>query len=116
MSEIEESRFSRRFGRAAMFLFCFGFALVGTLQVIWAASVGWKSIDAEKWPTVPATIIKSAVRVDEARGGSAYTPTVTYQYRFAGQTYEGRRITAMDAAEMEQSVRLIVASLPPGRS
>jgi hypothetical protein len=42
-------------------------------------------------------------------------PTVTYQYRFAGQTYEGRRITAMDAAEMEQSVRLIVASLPPGR-
>jgi hypothetical protein len=36
---------------------------------------------------------------------------VTYQYRFAGQTYEGRRITAMDSAETEQSVRLIVNSL-----
>jgi hypothetical protein len=45
-----------------------------------------------------------------------YTPTVTYQYRFAGQTYEGRRITAMDSAETEQSVRLIVNSLPLGRT
>ena len=116
MDEIEERRFSVLFRRIVVFLFAICFGLVGFIQVIWAVAVCWKSIDAENLPTVPATIIKSAVRVDTARGGFAYTPTVTYQYRFAGQSYEGRRITAMDSAETEQSVRLIVNSLPPGRT
>jgi hypothetical protein len=98
-----------------IFFVAFCFAFVGILQLIGVVIVGWQSFQANKWPTVPGTIIESTVRVDRVRGGSAYTPTVTYAYKFAGQLYEGHRITAMDSADAEPTVRAIVGAFPPGR-
>jgi hypothetical protein len=115
MEEQENSWFGVWVGRIFFFFFAFGFLLVGTLQLAWATSVGWKSFQANEWPTVSGTILSSAVRVDRVRGGSAYTPTVSYWYEFAGHPYEGSRITAMDSADAEQTVSIIVKAFPPGR-
>jgi hypothetical protein len=87
MGENVKSGPTARLRRVFIFFVAFCFAFVGILQLIWAVSVGWKSFQADKWPTVSGTIIESTVRVDRVRGGSAYTPTVTYAYKFAGQLY-----------------------------
>jgi hypothetical protein len=115
MEELEGLGFSGWLRRIFFFLIAFGFLFVGIFQLIWAASVGLKSFQAGEWPTASGTIIASAVRVDRVRGGSAYTPTVSYRYEFAGHAYEGHRITAMDSAEAEQTVNTIVKAFPPGR-
>jgi Protein of unknown function (DUF3592) len=115
MEEVEELGFSSRLRRIFFFFIAFGFLIVGILQLAWAASVGLKSFQASEWPTVSGTILASATRVDRVRGGSAYTPTVSYRYDFAGHPYEGSRITAMDSAEGEQTVSTIVKAFPPGR-
>jgi hypothetical protein len=115
MEEQRDSGFGSWVGRIFFFFFAFGFLLVGTLQLAWATSVGWKSFRASEWPTVSGTILASAIRVDRVSGGSAYTPTVSYRYEFAGHPYEGSRITAMDSAESQQTVNTIVKAFPPGR-
>ena len=73
---MEDGRVSLSVRRGAVLLVSLAFVVAGFLQLGWATAICWKSIHAADWPTVPATVIESHVRTDEARGGAAHTPTV----------------------------------------
>ena len=91
-----------------------GFLLVGVLQLLWALMTAWTAERALHWPTVQGVILASSVRVEPSRGGYAYIPQVSYEYRLGTNRYEGQAITAMDAADFEETVRNMVAAYPGG--
>jgi hypothetical protein len=74
--------------------------LAGGAFLTWAGMMCVRSWSSRLWPQAEATILSSTLAYHFGRGGPSYTPTVSYSYQIAGQTYTGDKIDCFEPSYM----------------
>lgn len=92
---------------------CFGFCFLGIVVV--RELFTFRA--AQSWPEVPCVILDSRLQThSDSDGGTTYSPKITYEYSWQGQTYTSDRYQVSEySSSFRNAHQQVVDSYPKGR-